>query len=106
MDPDLQNYRAADQMSGNVVVANCKNYFYQGRVEYKESMLDYQYEVADLEKGADGQYYSPEKTKDISLLKIRQRILFTHTLPLKHKIQKRVVAAHVNIGGRCNGKHG
>ena len=60
MDPDLQNYRAADQMSGNVVVANCKNYFYQGRVEYKESMLDYQYEVADLEKGADGQYYSPE----------------------------------------------
>lgn len=60
MDPELKNYRAADQMSGNVVVANCRNYYYQGTTEYGDNTLGDYLEVADLVKGEDGQY----KTED------------------------------------------
>ncbi len=60
MDPELQNYRAADQMSGNVVVAGCKNYFYQGKTAFLENALENNYSVDELVEGANGQFESPD----------------------------------------------
>ena len=59
MDPQLQNYRAADQMSGSVVVAGCKNYFYQGTIAYTENALDEYYSFEDFSLNDQGQYVAP-----------------------------------------------
>lgn len=63
MRPDLMNYRAADQMSGNVVVAGCKDYYYQGTTAYLENAAEDAYNKSDLVKGADGVYYTPAGDK-------------------------------------------
>ena len=60
MDPDLGNYRAADQMSGSVVVAGCKNYFYQGQIAFLENEIENNYGTDELVEGANGQFESPE----------------------------------------------
>ena len=59
MSPELLNYRAADQMSGNVVVAGCKDYYYQGTIAYTENALDQAYSFDEFTKNADGQYVTP-----------------------------------------------
>ena len=60
MDPELKNYRAADAMSGNVVIANCKNYYYQGTTAKLDNAANDNYAVADLSKNEEGQYVSPD----------------------------------------------
>ena len=34
LDPDYQNYRAADYFDGSLAIANAKNYYYQGSTSY------------------------------------------------------------------------
>ncbi len=63
MRPDLLNYRAADQMSGDVVVAGCKDYYFQGTTAYFENASEKAYNKADLVKGEGGVYYTPEGEK-------------------------------------------
>ena len=58
MDPELKNYRAADQMSGNVVVANCKDYYYQGTTDYGDNAGELT--MADFTKGENDQYYTED----------------------------------------------
>ncbi|MDE6584532.1 MAG: hypothetical protein K2K15_03930, partial [Anaeroplasmataceae bacterium] len=63
MRPELMNYRAADQMSGDVVVAGSKEYYYQGSYEPYENNLVDAYTNDDVVKGEDGYYYTPKGDK-------------------------------------------
>ena len=60
MDPELKNYRAADQTAGDVVIANCKEYLYQGDYELSQNYGNENFEVADLTKNDHGQYVTPD----------------------------------------------
>ena len=60
MDPELKNYRAADQTSGDVVIANCKNYLYQGSYELAANYDDELFAVEDMTKNDQGQYVAPD----------------------------------------------
>lgn len=61
LDPDLKNYRATDYYSQNFVIAGAEAYANNGKTSYKDSLAAYA--VADLVKGADGQYATAEGDK-------------------------------------------
>lgn len=58
LNPVAQNYRADNLYSGNMVVYNAKEYLYQGKTVELDNGANAGYTMADLHKGADGQYYS------------------------------------------------
>ncbi len=62
-DPKLNNYRASDYMDGDFSIANADNYFYQGSTAYLENAINNAYALADLTKGDDGQYVTPDGNK-------------------------------------------
>lgn len=59
-NPLLKNYRASDYMDGEFVIANAKNYFYQGTTNYADNGVGNGYTLADLVKGDDGYYYTTD----------------------------------------------
>ncbi len=60
LDPKLLNYRASDSYEGSYAIANAKNYYFQGTVEYADNGTNHMYTKADLVKHDDGQYYSQD----------------------------------------------
>ena len=58
--PKLLNYRAADYYEGSYAIANAKNYYFQGTVEYSDNGANNAYKMADLVKHDDGQYYTAD----------------------------------------------
>ena len=60
VDPKALNYRSADVLTGDLVPANINNYFYQGQTSYTDNGVTGAYTEADLVKGEDGNYYTPE----------------------------------------------
>lgn len=62
-DPDMKNYRASDSMDSDFVIANAKNYYYQGTTDYMDNGLNNAWVQADLTKGDDGQYVAPNGNK-------------------------------------------
>lgn len=82
-NPLLKNYRASDYIDGSLSIANAKNYLYQGSNDNMDNGLNNGYTIADLTKGADGQYVSPEGDKmfiglDIALDWLRGDTLKTY----------------------------
>ena len=62
LNPKAANYRADSYYSGQLVIANAQGYAYSGRViEYQENNTNGErYVVADLTKGEDGVYVTPQ----------------------------------------------
>ena len=63
LDPVALNYRAADYMEGDFVLAGAEAYYNSGKTIQKVNSTDAEtltYNLADLVKGADGQYTTPE----------------------------------------------
>lgn len=62
LDPAAQNYRADMLYSGNMVVQNAKKYLNAGKVvELQDNMTNAEtFTVADLTKGEDGVYTTPQ----------------------------------------------
>ena len=60
LDPVANNYRADSLYEGELVLVNAKNYFYQGKEVDEDNGLTGKYAIADLVKGADGVYTTPE----------------------------------------------
>ena len=62
LDPAAQNYRADMLYSGNMVVQNAKKYLNSGKVvELQDNMTNAEtFTVADLTKGEDGVYTTPQ----------------------------------------------
>ncbi len=58
INPVAQNYRADNLYSGNMVIYNAKEYLYQGKTVDLDNGANAGYTMADLHKGADGQYYT------------------------------------------------
>lgn len=63
LDPKLQNYRAADKLAGDFVIANADNYYYQGSTSYSDNGVTDGYKLDDLTKDADGVYCAPNGDK-------------------------------------------
>lgn len=63
LDPDLMNYRSTDYMDQDLSIANADKYFYQGRTQYLDNGITNGYTLADLTKGADGVYTTPDGNK-------------------------------------------
>ena len=63
LNPDYMNYRGVDYFSGDLAIANADKYYYQGSTSYNDNMLFHVHEMAQLTKGADGQYVSAEGNK-------------------------------------------
>lgn len=63
LDPELKNYRASDYMDSEFVVANAKNYYYQGTTNYMDNGITNGYSLADLTLDADGNYVTPDGDK-------------------------------------------
>lgn len=59
-DPQLKNYRSTDYMDTEFVIANAKNYFYQGTTNYMDNGINNKYNKSDLVLGADGVYATPD----------------------------------------------
>ena len=62
-DPQMKNYRASDLMDSDFVIANAKNYYYQGTTNYMDNGLNNKYTKADLILGEDGVYTSKDGNK-------------------------------------------
>lgn len=62
-DPQMKNYRASDSMDSDFVIANAKNYYYQGTTNYMDNAVNNAFTLADLTKGDDGQYVAPNGNK-------------------------------------------
>ncbi len=62
-DPLMKNYRASDYMDSEFVIANAKNYYYQGTTDYMDNGANNAFTLADLTKGDDGQYVAPTGNK-------------------------------------------
>lgn len=63
LNPDAQNYRADSLYTGNMVIANAHKYLMNGRttkLQENETNPFEQYTVADLVKGDDGVYTTPQ----------------------------------------------
>lgn len=63
LDPKLKNYRAIDQYSGQLSIAGAEGYANSGSSVKKINSVDGEncaYTMADLVKGADGVYTTPE----------------------------------------------
>ncbi len=66
LNPDLMNYRATDYYAGDLCIAGAENYAHSGTTIKKENSADgssMTYQVADLVKGADGSYTTPDGAK-------------------------------------------
>ncbi len=66
LDPQMINYRAADQYSAPFVIAGAEAYAYSGRTVKVVNSVDAEamrYQVADLVKGDDGTYTTPDGDK-------------------------------------------
>ncbi len=62
-NPLLKNYRASDYMDSDFVIANAKNYYYQGTTDYMDNGVNNAFTMADLVKGDDGVYVAPNGNK-------------------------------------------
>jgi len=63
LDKTALNYRAADYMSGDFVIAGAESYYNSGKTVKRVNSNDgetAEYAFADLVKGADGQYTTPD----------------------------------------------
>jgi len=63
LNPDYLNYRAADYTDGDFVIAGAEGYLNSGKTIQKENSSDGEkmtYTIADLVKGSDGAYTTPE----------------------------------------------
>ena len=63
MDPKAANYRADNFYAGNLKIYNAKGYCYSGMTVVSENATNEYYAVADLTKGADGVYVTPDGFK-------------------------------------------
>ena len=63
LDPKMDNYRATDYFDGSFCIANAKDYYNQGTTVYLENQINNKYAVADLVKGADGNYTTKDGNK-------------------------------------------
>lgn len=60
LDPTLQNYRASNYFDGELAIANAEKYFMQGKISYIDNGVTNQYQLHDLVKGEDGNYYTKD----------------------------------------------
>ena len=62
LDPNVANYRADSYYTGSMVITNAQGYVYSGKeVAYAENNTNaVRYTVADLTKGEDGVYVTPQ----------------------------------------------
>ena len=60
LNPVANNYRADSLYEGELVLVNAKDYFYAGKSVTEDNGSTGAYLVADLVKGADGVYTTPE----------------------------------------------
>ena len=60
LDPLAQNYRADSMYSGNVVIHNAQAYLYAGQEANLENATNAGYEMADLTKDENGNYFTPD----------------------------------------------
>ena len=60
LDPKLQNYRAGGYYEGNFCIAGAQNYANAGLTVKNDNGVTGAYTVADLVKGADGVYTTPD----------------------------------------------
>ena len=60
LDPEAQNYRANNFVSGSAAIAGAEGYYNQGKSVMQENSLGADYTVADLVLGEDGAYYTPD----------------------------------------------
>ena len=58
--PEAQNYRADTMYVGNVKIHNAQNYLYAGQNVKLENSINDNYTMADLVKGEDGVYTTPD----------------------------------------------
>ena len=63
LDPKLLNYRAEDVYTGSLVIAGAKMYANQGHTVTTDNGVTGDYTIADLVKGDDGVYTTPEGFK-------------------------------------------
>lgn len=66
LDPKMINYRATDYFTGTRCIAGAEDYFYSGRTVKNPNSADAEtmkYALADLVKGDDGVYQTPEGEK-------------------------------------------
>jgi ABC-type transport system substrate-binding protein len=63
LDPVMKNYRASDYMDSDFVIANAKNYYYQGTTNYMDNGINNAYNKSDLVLGADGVYATADGNK-------------------------------------------
>ena len=90
LNPEAQNYRADTMYSGSVKIHNAEAYLKQGQVLLTENNLaPTRYVVADLVKGADGVYTTP----DGAAVKIAVKA------PLADWLDGNSLAAYVNAYG-------
>ena len=58
--PEAQNYRADSMYAGSIVIHNAEAYMKQGQVVKQDNSLTGAYAMADLVKGEDGVYTTPD----------------------------------------------
>ncbi len=66
LDSKLMNYRATDYYAGDLCIAGAENYAHSGTTVKKDNSADgatMTYQIADLVKGEDGTYSTPDGTK-------------------------------------------
>ena len=63
LNPEAQNYRADTMYSGSVKIHNAEAYLKQGQTVKQDNSLTGVYAMADLVKGEDGAYTTPEGGK-------------------------------------------
>ncbi len=59
LDPAMKNYRANNYYSGESAIAGASDYYFAGSTAQLENAINANYKIADLVKGEDGQYRSP-----------------------------------------------
>lgn len=82
LDPAAQNYRADMLYSGNMIVKNAKKYLNSGKVvELQDNMTNAEtFTVADLTKGEDGVYTTPQGETAYIALDVKMSWLQGQTL--------------------------
>ena len=63
LDSKLLNYRATDYYAGNFSIAGAEAFANSGRIVHTENQIAAGYAFADLTKGEDGQYLTPNGEK-------------------------------------------
>ena len=65
LHPLMNNRRADSLYAGDAAVYGAKSYYYQGKSVDMENYVNAGYAVADLVKGDDGNYYTPDTNKPV-----------------------------------------